>query len=147
MQAELQAAQADAEAAARAVEAARAEDREAKQMREQALKGKQRAERGKNAAESQLDELTSQQPEDADTTSSALQDALKAISDKDAEIRVLHQRVSPHAFTCVWCNMLNSAAAAFSVHDVCMCEALDCALSENQPISVQGKGRFGFILL
>ena len=94
VQAELQAAQAAAEAAARALEAARAEDREAKQLREQAVRGKQRAERDKNAAESQLDELTSQQPEDADTTNTALQDALKAIFDKDAEMRLLQQKVA-----------------------------------------------------
>lgn len=94
VQAELEAAQAAAEAAAREVEAARAEDSEAKQVREHALRGKQKAERNKITQESQLDELTSQQPEDADTTSSALQEALKAIFDKDAEIRVLQQRVS-----------------------------------------------------
>lgn len=94
VQAELEAAQAAAEAAAREVEAARAEDREAKQLRQQALRGKQTAERNKNTQESQLDELTSQQPEDADATSSALQVALKAIFDKDAEIRVLQQRVT-----------------------------------------------------
>lgn len=94
MQAELQAAQAAASAAARAVEAARAEDREAKQIREQAVRGKKKADHDKNAAESQLDELTSQQPEDADTTNSALQDALKAIFDKDAEIRLLQQKVT-----------------------------------------------------
>ena len=94
VQAELQAAQAAAEAAARALETARAEVREAKQIREQAVRGKQRAEREKNTAESQLDELTSQQPEDADTTNTALQDALKAIFDKDAEIRLLQQKVA-----------------------------------------------------
>lgn len=94
VQAELQAAQAAAEAAARALEAARAEDREAKHIRQQAIRGKQRAESDKNAAESQLDELTSQQPEDADTANTALQDALKAIFDKDAEIRLLQQKVT-----------------------------------------------------
>lgn len=93
VQAELQAAQAAAEAAARGLEAARAEDREAKHIREQAVRGKQKAERDKNAAESQLDELTSQQPEDADNTNTALQDALKAIFDKDAEMRLLQQKV------------------------------------------------------
>ena len=94
VQAELQAAQAAALAAARAVEAARAEDREAKQIREQAVRGKKKADNHKNAAESQLDELTSQQPEDADTTNTALQDALKAIFDKNADIRLLQQKVT-----------------------------------------------------
>ena len=114
VQAELHAAQAAAEAAARAVEAARAEDREAKQMREHALRGKQRAERDKNAAESQLDELTSQQPDDADTTNSALQDALKAIFDKDAEVRALQQKVTtPKQWNSG--SMADAAAPAISV--------------------------------
>lgn len=118
VRADLQAAQAAAEEAARAVEAARAEDREAKQIREQAVKGKQTAEGHKNAAESQLDELTSQQPEDADTTNTALQDALKAIFDKDAEIRLLQQKVFASGL-CRCCSILS--AAAISIWGVCMC--------------------------
>lgn len=118
VRADLQAAQAAAEEAARAVEAARAEDREAKQIREQAVKGKQSAEGAKNAAESQLDELTSQQPEDADTTNTALQDALKAIFDNDAEIRLLQQKVSAPGL-CL-CGSV-PAAAAVNIWGVCLC--------------------------
>lgn len=118
VQADLQAAQAAAEEAARAVEAARAEDREAKQIREQAVKGKQRAEGDKNAAESQLDELTSQQPEDNDTTNTALQNALKDIFDKDAEIRLLQQKVCA-PWLCRRCSILD--AAAISIWGVCTC--------------------------
>lgn len=62
-------------------------------MREQALRAKKQAEREVNAAESQLTQLTSQRPDDADTSNTALQEALQAISDKDAEIRVLQQKV------------------------------------------------------
>ena len=93
MQADLQVAQSAAAEAARELEQAQAEDREAKQLREQAIRGKKQAERDQGVAESQLDELTSQQPDDADAASTALQDALKAISDKDAEIQVLQQKV------------------------------------------------------
>ena len=104
MQADLQVAQSAAADAARELEEARAEDREAKQVREQAIRGKKQAEREKGVAESQLEELTSQQPDDADAATSALQDALKAISDKDAEIRVLQQKVpGNHAGIRLWC--------------------------------------------
>ena len=92
-QADLQAAQEAATAAAGEVEAARADDREAKHMREQAIRGKRKAEKDKNTADSQLDELNSQRPDTADTVHSALQEALTAIYDKDAELRVLQQKV------------------------------------------------------
>ena len=64
------------------------------QLRENAIKAKQRAERAKDAADSQLEELTSQRPDDPDQTNSTLQDSLAEIADKDRQLRELQRQVT-----------------------------------------------------
>jgi len=64
------------------------------QLREASIKKKQQTERAKDAADSQMDELTSQRPDDPDNTNTTLQDTLADIADKDRQIRDLQRQVT-----------------------------------------------------
>ena len=62
-------------------------------MRERANSSKQSADREKNAAESQLDDLTSQKPDDADAAGAAMQETLSELVEKDTQIRYRQRQV------------------------------------------------------
>lgn len=70
-------------------------------MRDTANSGKQRADRAKLTADSQLQDLTSQQPDDADTAGAAVQETLSEIADRDAQMRSLQRQVALDSCTCI----------------------------------------------
>lgn len=55
---------------------------------------KSSADRDKHTADTQLEDLASQKPDDADTSAAAVQDTLAEIVEKDAQMRPLQRQVS-----------------------------------------------------
>lgn len=79
------------------------------QYQRDATRQKQRREREKTVADSQLEELFSQRPDDADTASAALQDMLAEIADKDAQSVALQRQVQctmvHYVPLYIWCQL------------------------------------------
>ena len=70
-------------------------------MRDRANSSKQSADREKNTAESQLDDLTSQKPDDADAAGAAMQETLSEIAEKDIQIRARQRQVFCFSYKCM----------------------------------------------
>lgn len=70
------------------------------QLRDAANSRKSSADREKFSADTQLEDLISQKPDDADASAAAVQDTLADIVQKDVEMRPLQRQVTPFTGYC-----------------------------------------------